>query len=625
MKNILLLIKLTACTLIVNAQTPSISWGKCYGGTNDELAINIKPTFDGGYVIFGTTKSNDGDISNNHGGIDAWVLKIDSVGSVQWSKTIGGSLDDLITWGEQTKDSGYIFCGNTTSVDGDLTSLNHYGSADAWLVKLNKSGNIVWQQTMGSTKNDAFTSVKENFAGDYVALGFSDDVWQIAIKFNQLGGIKKSSSFIKYIGHSSHTKNAYTGTMTLTKDSSFLYSYSQERISNGPGGNGNTWGEFGIKKMDTALQLYNPCFSCNETYVPINYSIQEASNLRILELANRDILISGYYNTTTMMCGNSVCVKAFQASKYSKVSQSLLWSNFYYCNSSISLNYENAKCNSSCTSNNGCVVLAGATKGDSCLNCNSAFYKTYNHNSTTYDSWIIQIDSQGNLLWQKCFGGTNDDFSSDIINTKDSGLIVVNTTKSNDGDVIGNHGGSDIWLFKLAPILLPTNLTSFKAKKENSRVLLNWESTNEINVSHFNIQRSENGKEFIIIGKTNAKGSGAYSFVDKDFAITTITYYRLEIVDKDGLKTHSNVQIINNASTIANNAIFPNPAKEHITITGNFQEVKIINSIGKTLITKQTNVGQLQNIVNISNLTKGIYFVQCISKDKTVTHKLLVE
>jgi len=86
--------------------------------------------------------------------------------------------------------------------------------------------------------------------------------------------------------------------------------------------------------------------------------------------------------------------------------------------------------------------------------------------------------------------------------------------------------------------LLPLTLTSFTTKLQQNNVLLNWHTVNEVNVSHFNIQRSSNGKDFTNIGRVNA-GSN-YNFIDelktKDQLLKTI-YYKLEIVDKDGSKT----------------------------------------------------------------------------------------
>jgi len=89
---------------------------------------------------------------------------------------------------------------------------------------------------------------------------------------------------------------------------------------------------------------------------------------------------------------------------------------------------------------------------------------------------------------------------------------------------------------------LPVKLISFSAQQNNKTVLLNWQTANELNTSHFVIQHGNNGTSFIEIGTVNAEGSGAsgYSFTDNNPA-NGINYYRLESVDKDGATSYSKV------------------------------------------------------------------------------------
>jgi len=107
---------------------------KCIGGAENDKLISIIQTSDGGYVAVGVTESNNGDISDNHGSKDGWIIKINEVGNKVWSKCFGGnsldSLWDLI----QITDGGYIAVGLTGSTDGD-TSGNH-GKDDGWIIKL---------------------------------------------------------------------------------------------------------------------------------------------------------------------------------------------------------------------------------------------------------------------------------------------------------------------------------------------------------------------------------------------------------------------------------------------------------------------------------------------------------
>ena len=171
-----------------NGQSLAVKWQKCIGGSKSDSPSKIRKTLDGGYVIFGATESNDGDVNYNHGKFDVLVVKLDSNLNIQWSKTFGGSENDIANWGEHTKDSGYIFCGYTSSTDGDLTDITTFGKNDSWIVKLDKQGSIVWQKVNGGVSDDQYTSVIENFDGNYVALGTSSTYLQFAIEYSSSTG-----------------------------------------------------------------------------------------------------------------------------------------------------------------------------------------------------------------------------------------------------------------------------------------------------------------------------------------------------------------------------------------------------------------------------------------------------
>jgi len=136
-KFVLVLTALLLCVapgMAQEAAAPSIEWQKCLGGSGGEVAFDIRQTSDGGYVVAGYTNSNDGDVSGNHGGNDAWVVKLNALGATQWKKCLGGSGGDCAYDIQQTIDRGYIVAGYTESNDGDVSG-NH-GNDDVWVVKL---------------------------------------------------------------------------------------------------------------------------------------------------------------------------------------------------------------------------------------------------------------------------------------------------------------------------------------------------------------------------------------------------------------------------------------------------------------------------------------------------------
>ena len=115
-------------------------WQKCLGGSDDDVAYSIQQTSDGGYIVAGETYSTDGDVVGNHGATDAWVVKLNASGGIVWQKCLGGSSEESAYSIQQTSDGGYIVAGGTSSTDGDVTGHDGQYEDDAWVVKLNASG-----------------------------------------------------------------------------------------------------------------------------------------------------------------------------------------------------------------------------------------------------------------------------------------------------------------------------------------------------------------------------------------------------------------------------------------------------------------------------------------------------
>src|SRR5690606_37373183 len=96
-------------------------------------------TAEGGYIVAGHTYSNDGDVSANYGGSDCWLLKLDASGNIEWEKSLGGDGEEYAYSIQQTTDGGYIIAGYSNSADGDVPE-THDGSIDFWIVKLAPEG-----------------------------------------------------------------------------------------------------------------------------------------------------------------------------------------------------------------------------------------------------------------------------------------------------------------------------------------------------------------------------------------------------------------------------------------------------------------------------------------------------
>ena len=178
-------------------------------------------------------------------------------------------------------------------------------------------------------------------------------------------------------------------------------------------------------------------------------------------------------------------------------------------------------------------------------------------------------------------------------------------------------------------VVLPLTMVNYKLLMNNDKQVLNkWETANEINVSHFNIQRSTNGKDFITIGKLNAKGFSynEYAFTDQ-VPNVGVNYYRIVSVDKDGKISYSEVkQVVISKEQVAIN-IYPNPVLQsswiHIQCKG-AKQVVITDYLGSIVFLSTVDRQPLS--VNTQQFTKGLYIVQVTTTNGELkTQKLIVE
>jgi uncharacterized repeat protein (TIGR01451 family) len=156
-----------------------IQWDKCYGSSGTDQGYDVKIGADNSYYILGSMSGNDFDGTGNHGQDDAWFAKIDNSGNLIWSKLLGGSLFEKLYTFTSDKENNFILVGVTKSNDGDVSG-NHGGadSDDMWMVKLNSSGNIIWQKCFGGSDMDddyyeTLVDVVVDKKGDYIAGGLA--------------------------------------------------------------------------------------------------------------------------------------------------------------------------------------------------------------------------------------------------------------------------------------------------------------------------------------------------------------------------------------------------------------------------------------------------------------------
>jgi len=349
----------------------NIQWQKTLGGSNYDIAYSIKSTSDGGYVVAGTSNSNDYQVSGNNGSIDCWVVKLDANGTIQWQKSLGGSFDDFAYSFQTTPDGGYIVAGASNSNDIDVTG-NH-GGADYWVVKLNSTGNIQWQKSLGGSNNDYAQSIQTVSDGGYVVAGYSRsidgdvtgnhgfyDYWVVKLDVN--GNIQWQKS----LGGSGFDR---AWAIHSTSDGGYVVVGDSDSNNGDVTGNHGGYPDYWVIKLDVSGNIIWQK-SLGGSAADIAYSVQTT--------------IDGGY----IVCGSS---------------------------------------STNTVSNDGDI--------------------TGNHSSSDY--WVVKLDVSGNIVWQKSLGGSFSDTARSIQVTSDGGYVVAGYTESSDGNLTGNHGSYDCWVVKL--------------------------------------------------------------------------------------------------------------------------------------------------------------------------------
>ena len=435
------------------SQEPSISWMKRYGGSVGNLCRSIIATQDGGYFIGGWSNSETSGVKSEDVigfNYDYWVIKTNSLGAIEWQKTIGGGTNfafseefgEVLSVVRQTSDGGYLLGGNSDSpVFGNKTEPT-FGLEDFWVVKLDTMGNIQWQKDIGGDSADDLFALEITADGGCILGGQSRsgisgnktevsrglfDYW--VVKLDALGSIE----WQKTIGGSG---NDVLTSMVVLENSNYLVAgYSASSISGDKTDNCKGGADFWILEIDNQGTILwqktiggsdgDLLYKAIKTADGYMFGGESLSNISFDKTQDSRGL-SDYWIVKTDDTGTLIWDKTYGGS-----------------NDDVLIDLKNSP--------NGGFVLAGFSNslisGD----------KT-KINYGRYDGWIVRINDDGAIVWQKSIGGNDNDGFNHILIQPDSSMVLSgDATSPLSGNITAYpYGVSDYWLVKLEPETLVT-------------------------------------------------------------------------------------------------------------------------------------------------------------------------
>ncbi len=355
----------------------AMEWERSLGGSQFDYPYGITATYYGGCLAVGSARSNDGDVSSNNGNVDAWVVKLNASGSIVWEKSYGGSQYDGALVVRETDDLGFILAASSNSNDLDVTGNN--GFSDFWVVKLDTDGNLEWQKSLGSSQSESPSDILQTSLGGYIIVG-------------TVGQADGDISAV--IGESDYW------VVMLDMFGTLIW----ERT-------------YGGTRQDHAQSIVE---TSDGGFVIGGYTL------------SRDGDVSEYFDGID---GWLVKINSQGNIMWDKTLGNDQWNKIFHVNQFP----------------DGRIVAAGETYN----------FPTINHE----DMWLLTLDSNGEILHDKILGGSGEERFGSIDITDDGGLVLFGTTQSDDHDVVGDPNLLDYWAVKIGSTLSLTAMDVSTNKK----------------------------------------------------------------------------------------------------------------------------------------------------------------
>lgn len=356
-----------------------VVWEKLLGGSSVDEAFDIAIAPDGGFIVTGYSQSLDGDVGQNNGGIDTWVVKLNDGGDMEWSRVLGGSGEDFFRSVIALPDGSFMVAGYSDSANGDFTE--NLGYKDLWLVKLSAAGEVLWKRTYGGTGNDN--------ASDIV---FDTEKQQFVV-------IGSTSSTDGDISFNHGSKDMWL--LKFDTDGNLIWEKTY----------GGTFGDSG-----KSVSL-----GANGEAALIGDSISEDGDVTE-NFGQDDIWIVRVDSTGALLWQRTIGAPASDNSRDVLIDPAT-----------------------------GHVYAVGIT-----------YDYTVSPPNFIWDVNLIKLNgATGSVIWTQRFGGSQYDFGNSLLQSSDGKLVVAGYTDSTDGDLSGGgyrqpalHGAHNVWIFAAAEVII---------------------------------------------------------------------------------------------------------------------------------------------------------------------------
>lgn len=433
-----------SCLIMLNQSkdlpiSDRLLWQKSFGGSKHDYSTSILQTSDGGFFVVGYSISKDGDVykpnaEDYFSGYDYWLVKMDSIGNLEWQKSFGGNRDEYAYNAIHTNDGGYLIVGSTNSIDGDIKNPKDISSykSDYWILKIDSKGDLEWEKSYGGEAEDAARSIVQTSEGGYIVAGYSQskgyDISNPAEYTDSLTfdyWITKLDANGELVWEKSYggSKNDVAYSIKQTFDGGYIVagsSNSEDGDVTNPKGDNDYW----IIKLNAEGNI-----EWQKSYGGSGTDWARS----ILQTSDGGYIVAGRSDSKDLDKKEKIGEIDYWVIKLSE-NGDIEWEKSYGGTATQS-------CNSIIQSTESGYIIAGSSisaDGD------------ITNPKGGRDFWIVKTMNNGEMEWQMSLGGTKTDEANSIIATKDGNFIISGSSESDDMDISDSFGRFDYWITKIS-------------------------------------------------------------------------------------------------------------------------------------------------------------------------------